>query len=429
MRKILKPQLGTVRYNLKESKESLKQSRKESPISLWFSYGKRQRLRYSIGISVGYADWDFERQRVRRNRSLIINSAKVNRYLDKLQNELIHDYSELVLEGKEVNNEVLRSILDRLTNRNIESEVKVIQDDFFVFADEFIEEKRGSIENVTLLLYKQSLKKLESFSNSKTLIDFTSFTRPVLNDFKRFLEVEQGFRLNTISKHFKSIKTIVLEGKRRGLIGDVDFRLFSIPTEEPTKIYLSENEICKMKDLDLSNDKTMELARDIFLVGCYTGQRISDYNRLSGIDIVEKDGVHFFEILQKKSGVKVNCPITQELKEIMHRYNNQPPPKLSDQKINKYLKLIGRRLDMNEDVLCHDTKGGVKRTYIRPKWEMLESHTARRSFCTNMYLKGMSIQDIMHFSGHKTEKEFLKYIRITSDERTRHILRQGFFNV
>ena len=91
----------------------------------------------------------------------------------------------------------------------------------------------------------------------------------------------------------------MLEGKRRGLIGDVDFRLFSIPTEEPTKIYLSENEICKMKDLDLSNDKTMELARDIFLVGCYTGQRISDYNRLSGIDIVEKDGVHFFEILQK----------------------------------------------------------------------------------------------------------------------------------
>ena len=90
----------------------------------------------------------------------------------------------------------------------------------------------------------------------------------------------------------------MLEGKRRGLIGDVDLRLFSIPTEEPTKIYLSENDIRTMKDLDLSDDKTMELARDIFLMGCYTGQRISDYNRLSGIDIVEKDGVHFFEDLQ-----------------------------------------------------------------------------------------------------------------------------------
>jgi len=118
MKKIIKPQLGTLRYNLKESKESLQQSRKESPISLWFSYGKRQRLRYSIRISVGYDDWDFERQRVRRNRSLVINSAKVNRYLDKLQNDLIGHHSELVLEGKEVNNEVLRSILDSLNTYN-----------------------------------------------------------------------------------------------------------------------------------------------------------------------------------------------------------------------------------------------------------------------------------------------------------------------
>lgn len=430
MRKIIKPQLGTVRYNLKESKESLRKSRKPSPISLWFSYGKRQRLRYSIGISVSYDDWDFDRQRVKRNRSLIINSAKVNSYLDRLQNNLIHEYSELVLNGSNINNEVLRSILNRLTGKKIQDEEKINDIGFFDFAYEFIEEKKGSIEDVTLRLYKQSLKIFESYSKSQnTSISFDSFTRPILSDFKRFLEVEKGFRLNTISKHFKSLKTVVLEVKRRGLIGNLDLRLFSISTEESTKIYLSQDEIIKMKDLDLSHDKTMQLARDIFLVGCYTGQRISDYNRLSGIDIVEKDGVHFFEILQKKSGVKVNCPITVELRDIMERYNNQPPPKLSDQKINKYLKLIGRKLGMNEDILCHDTKGGVKRTYTRPKWEMMESHTARRSFCTNMYLKGMSMHDIMHFSGHKTEKEFLKYIRITSDERTQNILSKGYFNV
>lgn len=430
MKKIINPQLGTVRYNLKESKESLKESRKRSPISLWFSYGKRQRLRYSIGISVSYDDWDFEKQRVRRNRSLIINSAKINSYLDRLQNNLIHEYSELVLNGSNINNEVLRSILNRLTRKKIHDEEKINEIGFFEFAHEFIEEKRGSIEHVTLRLYKQSLKIFKSYSNSKnTSISFDSFTRPILSDFKKFLELEKGFRLNTISKHFKSLKTVVLEGKRRGLIGNVDLRLFSISTEESTKIYLSEDEITSMKDLDLSHDKTMQLARDIFVVGCYTGQRISDYNRLSGIDIVEKEGVHFFKILQKKSGVKVNCPITVELREIMVRYNNQPPPKLSDQKINKYLKLIGRKLGMNEEILCHDTKGGKKRTYTRPKWEMMESHTARRSFCTNMYLKGMSIHDIMHFSGHKTEKEFLKYIRITSDERTQNILSKGYFNV
>ena len=177
MKKIIKPQLGTVRYNLKESKETLKQSRKESPISLWFSYGKRQRLRYSIGISVGYADWDFERQRVRRNRNLIINSATVNRYLDKLQNELIHDHSELVLEGKEVNNEVLRSILDRLTNRNIESEVKVIQDDFFVFADEASIFSKVLVSNEIYSIFKSYNPFVNSIEKKPELSEITPFIK------------------------------------------------------------------------------------------------------------------------------------------------------------------------------------------------------------------------------------------------------------
>ena len=81
---------------------------------------------------------------------------------------------------------------------------------FFVFADEFIEEKRGSIENVTLLLYKQSLKKLKLFSDSTTSIDFTSFTRPILNDFKRFLEVEQGFKLNSKSDPYFQVPDFFL---------------------------------------------------------------------------------------------------------------------------------------------------------------------------------------------------------------------------
>ena len=172
---------------------------------MWFSYGKRQRLRYSIGISVGYADWDFERQRVRRNRSHIINSATVNRYLDKLQNELIHDHSELVLEGKEVNNEVLRSIVDRLTNRNIESEVKVIQDDFFVFPHEFIEENRGSIENVTLLSLNKDLKKLNSNSIHKTRKIIEK-----INKYVDFLLAGLGFVISFLLSKFKKYRLYLL---------------------------------------------------------------------------------------------------------------------------------------------------------------------------------------------------------------------------
>ena len=63
------------------------------------------------------------------------------------------------------------------------------------------------------------------------------------------------------------------------------------------------------------------------------------------------------------------------------------------------------------------------------KWEMIETHTGRRSFCTNKYKKGMSSLYIMHFSGHKSEREFLKYIRDRGEDRTKHIVDQGYFNI
>ena len=60
---------------------------------------------------------------------------------------------------------------------------------------------------------------------------------------------------------------------------------------------------------------------------------------------------------------------------------------------------------------------------------MISTHTARRSFCTNMYKKGMPIYDIMHFSGHASEKEFYKYIRIEKEQRAIKIAQSGFFNL
>ena len=84
---------------------------------------------------------------------------------------------------------------------------------------------------------------------------------------------------------------------------------------------------------------------------------------------------------------------------------------------------------MTESIKCEYTKGGEHKTEMIPKCQLIKSHTARRSFCTNKYKAGMSIYDIMLFSGHSTEKEFYKYIRIKDEERAAHIVKSGFFNV
>ena len=47
-----------------------------------------------------------------------------------------------------------------------------------------------------------------------------------------------------------------------------------------------------------------------------------------------------------------------------------------------------------------------------PKYKLIASHTARRSFATNSYLMGIDILAIMQITGHKTESAFLKYIKV-----------------
>lgn len=129
---------------------------------------------------------------------------------------MIYEYTELVLNGSNIDNEVLRSIHNRVVGKKIQDEQNINEIGFFDFAFEFIEEKRGSIEDVTKRLYMQSLKIVESCSESQnTSISFDSFTIPIINDFKVSWR-KREFRLNTVSKHFMSLKTVVLEGRSRG---------------------------------------------------------------------------------------------------------------------------------------------------------------------------------------------------------------------
>ena len=50
------------------------------------------------------------------------------------------------------------------------------------------------------------------------------------------------------------------------------------------------------------------------------------------------------------------------------------------------------------------------------KWELLSSHTGRRSFATNEYLAGTPSITIKAITGHKTEEAFLRYIKLTPNE-------------
>ena len=422
---------GTVRFSFKESLNVLRNKKKQqSLLYLYFSYGN-QRFKYSTGYKSCYDDWDYRRQRI-KNKTAILNRDEINAHLNDLETFLNKEYASLSKEHKTVSKSLLKHKLDVFTKRVSAVDDLITDLSFFEIIDKYISEKENQISIITIRSYKQTKKRLEEFEkNTSTEFSFDSINMSFYNDFNSFMEKNE-YALNTIGKHIKNFKTFLNYALTEGYTNNQRFRSkdFKVKKEITTEIFLTDDEVRQMYLKDLSKYPELEYARDVFLIGCYTGQRISDYNNLKEEDIIMVDGVEYFKIIQKKNrklGKEVMCPIT---KEIMHkRYNSNPPPRIAESILNKNIKQVGQMLKFNDMIKCEFTKGGELKTELMPKYSLIKSHTARRSFCTNMYLRGMSVYDIMLFSGHTTEKEFYKYIRVENQARASHIVKGGLFNI
>jgi integrase len=123
----------------------------------------------------------------------------------------------------------------------------------------------------------------------------------------------------------------------------------------------------------------------------------------------------------------VIIPIHPIVRNILNKYNNELPPPISNQKLNDYLKIIGKLAELDENVITYKTKGGRPEKKVTPKHDLITTHTARRSFATNAFKAGISSILIMKITGHKTEKSFLRYIRISPEEAAQEMAENKFF--
>lgn len=306
------------------------------------------------------------------------------------------------------------------------------------FIEQFVEEcKSGARLTEKKTRYTgASVKSLRAFKTQLDLfqeqkhkyLNFGDITLDFYDDFVSFF-VDKGYSPNTIGKYIKHLKTVMRSARDAGMHTNVETerRKFKSPSAEVTNIYLTEKEIKAMYELDLSSNPLYDLARDVFLVGCYTAQRFSDYSRIKAQNIrIIESNVRVIELIQQKTKQKVIIPIRPELDRILKKYNYNLP-KVYEQKVNKNIKEVGRLAGIKEMINTETIKGGLTVKAETPKHQLIKTHTARRSGCTNMYLAGISPIDIMKISGHKTEKEFKKYINVTREQTAISLASHPYF--
>ena len=229
---------------------------------------------------------------------------------------------------------------------------------------------------------------------------------------KRSKEKKVGLKINTIGKTIKQFRTFLRNRIRKRIIAPIDMEGWAIIEEEVDAVYLNWEEIQMMYKLDLSELPYLVECRNDFVLACYTGLRFSDFSKLTAKDI--RNGMLYKK--QQKSNHWVVIPLRYEAKEILKlRFEKEALPQ-SNAEFNKHVKTIAKLAGITT-VINHSYKKGNKNVVIsKPKYEWITSHTGRRSFCTNEFLAGTPVELIMKISGHKSVKDFYKYIRITPEE-------------
>jgi site-specific recombinase XerD len=306
---------------------------------------------------------------------------------------------------------------------------------FFEFVDTYIEDAKTKPNPITKKpLSKNTIKDyvltrntLKQFNDEVKRFDFEDIDSDWYDDFTTWCN-KRGFKDNYKGKHIKTLKTFLNYALEHNLTTNRNHqkRAFSVFKEDTDSIYLNLDELNAIWQLDLTNEPTKERARDLFLIGCFTGLRVSDYNNLKTSSIREINGVKMFVVKTKKTKKTVAIPMHPIVDAILKKYDGIPA-RMFDQKINENIKKVVRLTGIDEPIETTATIGGLEVMQKQPKFELVTTHTARRSFCTNAYLSGMDSLDIMAISGHKTEKDFLNYIKVTPEQRAVKMSKSKFF--
>jgi integrase len=418
-----------VNFYLKNGK-----SIKETLIYCLIRY-QNKRVKHYTHLKIHPKHWNIKEKRVRKSHP---NSPELNHWLKgietlvgKLELEWSRKHSS---EGNVpiIPPTYLKENLDKYFTKTTKDEREEdSQKSFWGFYNQFLTRMKNGTRKHSTKGTTMAPKTISQFDNlkyhlenyqkvKKTKIEFDKIDLTFYYDFVEHLTTKLKLAPNTIGKLITNLKVFLREAFEERVTTNNIFthrKFRSISSVSDTK-YLTPIEIKEIMDLDLKTNLKLDRVRDMFIISCNTALRYSDIVKIKPEDIIDD----MIDITQFKTKDKVAIPIMKEVGRLLSKYNYSLP-KISNQKFNEYLYEVVKKCKGLEIEVTKKTIQGKQEIIIKkPKYEFIASHTARRSFATNEYmLRELSIQQIMSITGHKTERSFYKYIRMTPKENAEQV--------
>lgn len=417
----------------------------ETYIHMFFSYGyaeiqkekpiskKYIPLKYSTGKKIKPCYWE-DRPIYRAKNNLSEETESLNQRLNLLEDEINSIYHKYENKGLMPTPGQLKDKLNQRLKERFNTPVRKLNDYIANFIIEAEQGKRRTARNTKYR--KLSIKNLKGFyiqfrnyqETNEIRLNYEHITNDFLNDFINYFK-QKGYSQNTIIRHIKHLRMIMHVSREEGLHDnmEIDSRYFRVRQVETENVYLTEEEMDRILKLDLSQDPSLELVRDVFLIGCYLGQRYGDYRNIKKSMLVNleanRKGIRIF---QSRTGKSVLIPLRPEAEFLLKKYRYNMPHTY-EQLINKGIQDIAKIVGITDLKKTEVIINGRRVTKDVPKYKLIKTHTARRSGCVNMYLANISVNDIMTISGHQTVQDFLNYVRSTEIQVATKLANHPYF--
>lgn len=373
----------------------------ERPILLTYLLNGAK-IRFSTKLKTTDKDWNSEKQIIKKNGA---DESEINFALNEFKRVISKAELDTKFEPSRLTLDFIRTRLEEATGKK--KTTFTIYDAF----EEYIKEAEIKKTINSKRIYQVTLDKLKAFDTEKRfLLNFENIDGKFESKFTEYLMIDCDMMNNTIGRYIKTIKSFMHFATERGYTNNYKFKSFKVIRQDADIIYLTEEELLRIYSLkDLS--KSLDMVKDAFCLGCFTGLRFSDLSELRLANVKN----NFIELKSKKTRDFLRIPLNDYAKEILKKHDGNPPVMISNQKMNDYIKDIGEIAEITAPIILTKYQGATKIEKSEPKYKFLSTHTARRTFVTLSLEKGMRPEVVMSITGHKDYATFKKYIKLTEN--------------
>ncbi|MGV0753166.1 site-specific integrase [Empedobacter brevis] len=382
-------------------------SKNETPIYVVFRWEENS-LKISTKQKIIPTYWNKEKQRVKDTIN-VSNSKKINDELSTIENCLQSIFEKFIEKyNRKPIKEEIKNLFDLEYFQQNPQFKKVEQKTIADYFDDYVDTIKSNTANSTVQKYKQAKDNFSDFQKLKRRVYNTEMIDlKFRNDYVDFLINIQNYAPTTVYRKMKFLRTVLYFIEEQGVKVNpfLHNSRFLTKDVEVDNIALSEKELVEMESLNLSKDKRLEQVRDLFLIACYTGQRFSDLNKINQSNIIDDN---YISIRQQKTNEPITLPLLQSVRNILQKYNYRLP-KISNVKYNEYIKEVAGK--------CETLKREYSSENSIPRYKMISSHTARRTFVTLNYSKGIDLDTLKIGTGHKQTKTLQTYIKMNDKQK------------